>query len=230
MLPVTEETVSEQMAWGGYCRFCSWFQQHVLQTERVNKLLLKAPFFVKWSVPSKRCLVETNVQQTVPCLIIEFQDCKLSFEAKQSNISGAGTGLFVSCIEGAGLTLKPGEMLDLGVYAPLNKLDVKSRHIVLLKNLLYEWQIETWTFSAHKNDLELSVYDTTDDFSGVCHEAAKRNAISYVNEIDGKGEVANVSAQYDPEGNVHYLLGHWVKNEGNFIIPSGGESFELLVS
>jgi hypothetical protein len=222
-----KELVSEQMAWGGHKRYSLTF--HKCQHLGNSKVLLNVPYTVNWLIPSKR--YETTAKfKKLPMLMIEFRNCLLQFEAKSSSIEGAGTGLFVRLMKGHAFTLKAGEMLDLGVYAPQKKSDVKSKHISLLKNVIYDWNIETWAFAtvvkSHKN----FVYDTTNDFTGLRHDAARRNIISYVNEISHNDQVANVSAQYDPEGQIHYLLGHWEENEGAFNIPSNGNEIELLVS
>jgi hypothetical protein len=222
---VSVEVVSECMAWGGY-KSCSSFA--IEDSLNHEKTMSKAPFYIQWTVPSRR-IVEKVGQNYYPCLILEYKGKMLQFDVRPSMIPGAGNGFFVSCIGGEELVLEPGEMLDLGVYAPLHDCDVRSKHISLVKNLLFDWQIETWAFAAHKNKPDAFVYDPTDDFSGLPNHSTQMNGISFVNEIDGKSKTACVTAQYDPEGNIHYLLGHWEYHEGPLIIPSDGKSQELLV-
>ena len=217
-----EEVVSEPMAWGGYRKFC-------LRQRSLSKSPFVIPYYVNWIIPTKRYTVD-SCRRRLPCLKLEFRDCLLQFEAKPSNIKGAGIGLFVKAVNGQGLTLQPGQMLDLGIYAPLRIEDIKSKHISMMKNLIYDWRIETWSFATKTKDIEACVYDPTDDFTGTRHCAAERNMISYVNETCRSDEVANVSAQHDPEGNVHYLLGHWEESEGLFTISSDGSPLELMVN
>ena len=223
-----EEIVPEQMVWGGYKKYCLK-QNHLLKAKQNKKIPDDVPFSVDWMIPSKKYMVD-SCHQLHPYLILEFRNSVLQFEARPSTIIGAGLGLFVKSINGRVLSLKPGEMLDLGIYAPLCVGDKKSKHISMLKNLLYDWSIETWSFASKTKNTKACIYDPTDDFTGIRHYRAKRNMISYINEICRNDDVANVTAQHDPEGNVHYLLGHWEKNEGEFTVPSRGKPLELLVS
>jgi hypothetical protein len=214
-----EETVSEQMAWGGYQKYsCSALEE--------NQNRLAAPYFyVDWMTPSKRHILESY--HRYPCLMLECRNCLLQFEAKASRIKGAGTGLFVKVINGKDLVLQPGEMLDLGIYAPLKATDIKTKHVSILKNLIFEWSMETWSFAGKTKSPETCIFDPTDDFTGT--RDFNESVISFVNETCQIDEIANVSAQYDPEGNVHYLLGHWEEREGTLTISSDGKPMELLV-
>lgn len=217
---------SERMAWGGYDRYCFWKPDDALIHETI---MAKAPFYVQWMVPSSKEILEPNGQRVYPVFILEYKGSKLQFEVKSSMIPSAGNGLFVSCIGGKDFVLKPGEMVDLGVYAPLQENDVKSKHISLVKNLLFDWQVETWAFAACKHRPDAFIYDPTEDFTGIPNSSTKMNLICFINEIDGKTETACVSAQYDAMGYIHYLFGHWEKSEGCLTIPSNGEFVELLV-
>lgn len=224
---VIEDTVPEQVAWGGFQKFC--LQQHAMLDKNLDvKIPLVFPYSVDWMVPSKRYMVD-SCNQRLPYLILEFRNTKLQFEAKTSTISGAGLGLFVKSINGQGLSLQPGEMLDLGIYAPLRVRDIKSKHISMVKNLIYDWSVERWSFASKSKNTEECIYDPTDDFTGTRHHQAKRNMISYINEICQNDDIANVTAQHDPEGNVHYLLGHWEEREGEFVVSSCGKPLELMV-
>ena len=191
---------------------------------------------MKWIVPSERafeCTDGIRSSEELPRLVLSFRKCKLVFEARPSEIPAAGTGLFVACIEGPDLNLPPGDMLDLGTYVPLLKSDLKRQHVCLLKNLLYEWQIKTWSFSTTDavggGAKQLFLFDPTEDFTGKLHKKAKRNIISYANENKGTEEIASISAAYDPEGNLHYLLGYKGSVEETLTIPAGGTWRELLV-
>jgi hypothetical protein len=222
---VSVEFVSESMAWGGYKSYSMRTRESALIREGT---MLKAPFYVQWTVPSSR-IVKSFARNYYPSLILEYKGSKLQFDVKPSMIPSAGNGFFVSSIGEKDFVLEPGEMLDLGVYAPLHDFDVKSKHIALVKNLLFDWQIETWAFAARKNQPDAFVYDPTEDCSGHPNCSTQMNGICFVNEIDGKSETACVTAQYDPEGNIHYLFGHWEEYEGPLIVPSDGNAHELLV-
>ena len=222
-----EEIVTEPMTWGGYQKFC-FHQPSLSDKNQDERIPLVFPHSVIWIVPSKRSMVD-SCNQRHPYLVLEFKNSILQFEAKPSTINGAGMGLFVKSVNGQGLSLQPGEMLDLGIYAPLRVDDIKSKHISMLKNLIYNWSVEPWTFASTIKNTEACIYDPTDDFTGTRHSQAKRNIISYANEICNNDDVATVSAQHDPEGNVHYLLGHWEESEGKFNISSSGKPFELMV-
>lgn len=221
---VIEETVSEQMAWGGYQKYC---RSLMVGNQSVNSLV--APYYVDWMTPAKIRYICNPVHQRHPYLTLEFRNCLLRFEVKPSTIKGAGMGLFVKVVNGKDLFLQPGEMLDLGIYAPLKNVDIKSRHISLLKNLIYNWSIETWSFTGKTKGSEACIFDPTDDFTGTRNFTALGSILCYVNETCHSHDVTNVSAQHDPEGNVHYLLGHWEETEGSLIILSGANPLELLV-
>jgi hypothetical protein len=224
----TEEVVSEQMAWGGYERFCTMQQRYPRRQNKDCHISAAIPYSRKWIVPLKRYLVNTNNVE-FPYLFLEFCDFTLRLEVKTSKIPGAGNGLFVKCVHGKKPALNAGEMIDMGVYAPLRGCDCKSKHISVLKNLIYDWEMEIWSFATKMKTLKDYVFDPTEDCTGIRHVDAKRNIISYTNEIISNGEIASVSAHYDPEGNVHYLLGHWEEQEGVLTIPSVGQPLEVLV-
>jgi hypothetical protein len=219
---IIDEVVSEEMAWGGYQKFC----RSISDKKSNDSNLLDAPYHVNWCVPSKRQLHRSF--QRHPYLKLEFQQSVLQFDAGPSTIKGAGTGLFVRVVNGKDFVLQPGEMLDLGIYAPLKVGDIKPKHIALLKNLIYDWRVETWSFAGKVKRSETCIFDPTDNYTG--KRDFNGNIIAFINETCRSDEVANVSAQYDPEGNVHYLLGHWEESEGQFTVQSGAKPLELLVS
>lgn len=221
-----EEIVSEQMAWGGHKKYCQ--QHHSYLEDQESNSLLVAPYSVNWMIPSKQYIVH-SLDHRNPDLMLEFRNCLLQFETKPSTIKGAGTGLFVKAVNGKNLVLQPGEMLDLGIYAPLQVGNIKPKHVSMLKNLIYDWSIEAWSFAEKRKSTQGYTYDPTDDFTGTLDLKAKSNLISYINETCQSNEVANISAQHDPEGNVHYLLGHWEENENKFTISSDQKPLELLV-
>jgi hypothetical protein len=218
------ETVSHRMAWGGHLQFCT-HNRDTTDAEELPQGMLP----MQWMVPSKRYLQENCTPGGLPSLIMVFRRCTLQFEAKQSLIEGAGTGLFVKCIKGPGLRLKPGQMLDIGVYTPFEKSEIKSEHISLLKNFLYDWKIGTWCVDTNRNDPKVHMFDLTEDFSGELSAMTKRNIVVYINEVVGTSETASISFSHDPDGKVHFLLGHWEAEEGDLSIRKNGEPMELLV-
>lgn len=96
----------------------------------------------------------------------------------------------------------------------------------LLKNFIYDFEAEAWSFNK-RGDVD-DVLDITCDKTGCLHEVAKRNLPAYVNETDGK-ETPSVFADHDPEGSVHYLLGHKSVKEGDLVIPMDGQWMEIKV-
>jgi hypothetical protein len=77
---------------------------------------------LKWMVPDS---IDDDAQRCKRTLL--FRGTKIELKARQSEIPGAGLGTFVRVTalyhtEGQSkLILRPGEMLDLGIYAPLRK-------------------------------------------------------------------------------------------------------------
>jgi hypothetical protein len=214
--------VSEEMAWGGFSDYTLWKKEDNFVPES------NAKFQIKWIAT---CITYCK-KEPCHCSVfhLEYKGVKLKFEVKESNIPKAGDGLFVSCIGSNELVLECGEMLDLGVYAPLHQHEIKSWHICLVKNLLFDWKIETWAFTAHKDTPEKFRYDPTEDATGILNADTQRRGICFANEINNvKSQTASITPQYDPEGMMHYLLGHGGKNDTCLTIPSEEHPIELLV-
>ena len=169
----------------------------------------------------------------LPVWVLHVKGFRLKLEARQSNIDGLG--LWVTCaplspMEGSEfLELACGELVDLGVYGPLRKQDCKRNHIALLKNFVHSWACQAWEFDAKPGSkLPADVFDITDDLDGGLHETARTNILVYANETDGH-ETPSLCAPYDPEGAVHYHLGHLHSDEGPLRIPADGKPFELKI-
>lgn len=56
-----------------------------------------------------------------------------------------------------------------------------------------------------------------------------KNIIVYANETDGKTEIQNIYVEYDPDGSVHYLLGHHNPEDGAFRLVVNGPPIECKV-
>jgi hypothetical protein len=89
---------------------------------------------------------------------------------------------------------------------------------------------ESWSFGMGHNRLghDDGMIDITDDNTGELHDKAQKSLLPYVNETDGK-ETATIHAIYDPEGAVHYLIGHRDDNDPDFTLVPGMEPIEVKV-
>lgn len=72
------------------------------------------------------------------------------------------------------------------------------------------------------------MFDITDDKTGSIHDIAKEHVPIYVNEVNAGG-VPCVKAEHDPEGFVHYLIGHRYAEEGPFHLTADGKEMEILI-
>eukprot|EP00522_Entomoneis_paludosa_P015543 CAMPEP_0172447372 /NCGR_PEP_ID=MMETSP1065-20121228/6691_1 /TAXON_ID=265537 /ORGANISM="Amphiprora paludosa, Strain CCMP125" /LENGTH=994 /DNA_ID=CAMNT_0013198659 /DNA_START=55 /DNA_END=3039 /DNA_ORIENTATION=+ len=155
-----------------------------------------------------------------------FRGMKFEFETRKSTIPNAGLGVFLRCTNVASafarqeLVLEEGSLIDMGIYAPLRPSDFRDGVVPLLKNFIFNSECEAWCFSANSDETGFKIYDITDDQTGHLHSAARRNLMVYVNETDGK-ETPTVWADHDPEGSVHYLLGHKDLGLGPYTLPLG---------
>lgn len=238
-IPSVVEGISEPLAWGG----CILHDKIVLEPNSSTRTLLAKkghPFNYKWIVPTVRKTELVRAQNDsggtslLPRLVLHVRGFQLVVQAKKSGIPNAGLGAWLTC---SSLTpylkneqfpqrfeLLPGELVDLGLYAPLRKQDRKGDHIVLLKNFIHHWECESWSFEMsscereNQNCDEFDIFDITDDVTGDIHDKARKNLLSYVNETDGK-EIATVRAEHDPEGAVHYLMGHSEPSDRPFRVP-----------
>jgi hypothetical protein len=161
---------------------------------------------------------------------------RLELNVKPSRIPNAGYGVFLSCMklmEDASddetvdaFVLKAGELVDLGIYAPFRIQDKKPEAVTFVKNFVHSYKIEKWAFNAKDIRYQL---DITDDATGNLHAAAKSHIPAYVNESNDD-DLVNIRAEHDPEGSVHYLLGHSIQSQGAFVVPNDGSEVELHVN
>ena len=219
-IPATQK-IPQTIAFGG-CLACD------PRAVRVDMV----PYHLVWNVPDYRHedFVVDEHGMFAPRLTMHFRGFHLTLTAKTSTIPNAGKGVFVSCTTLTGsssdvFVLSPGELLDLGVYAPFRRADKKSAHVFLMKNFLHSYQCEEWNFDTVLDD---NLFDITDDSTGRLHEIASRHIPAYVNETDGHS-TASVYAQHDPEGCVHYLLGHGDKEDEPFTLQANGVEREVFI-
>jgi hypothetical protein len=55
-----------------------------------------------------------------------------------------------------------------------------------------------------------------------------QNLLSFANETDGK-EIPTIIARCDPEGKIHYYLGHEIESYGRLKIPHKDHPLELKI-
>jgi len=212
-IPVCD-LVDEATARGGHIAFSE-------KTRRAPNLESPSSY-TSFIVPVSQSTVQENRFK------ILHNGVQLQLQSKVSRIAGAGQGLFVkaTCLARAGwngapgaFILKPGELLDLGIYAPLRKEDRKPFHVHELKSFIFARKPDIWAFdttaSKHHDAL-----DITDDKTGDLHGQARRAIVVRVNETDGKSEPPSICAEHDPQGSVHYYLGNQQKG---LRIPFGKE-------
>jgi hypothetical protein len=220
-VPIIPTTLSDTMAYGA----CLALDPNCIRHDAI-------PFHWSWLVPEARHedFVLDHEERWTPRLTLHFRGFHIELTAKQSTIPNAGKGVFVSCTSLLGdskiLQLNAGELLDFGVYAPFRREDNKALYISLLKNFVHGGSCEEWHFDNAKGDQH--VLDITDDATGKLHELAARHIPAYVNETDGH-TTPTVFAAHDPEGAVHYLLGHHLENDGPFTIPADGTETEIFI-
>lgn len=187
------------------------------------------PNYWSWITPEMR--IEDLIPHggnMVPQLTMTTRGFQLTFTARVSTIPNAGYGVFVKCFSFTGedtFRLNPGEVLDIGVYAPFRKEDRKNATVFLLKNYIHNLKCEEWAFDTADPGFQ---FDITDDATGAIHELAKSHIPAYVNEC-GPNAMASVKAEHDPEGNVHYLLGT-ADGSSSFSLPADESEHEIFIN
>ena len=232
-LAKNEICLNIKRAWAGYARYCSTNSVEMGQIPRfIETLVAPSAYF------SDMHYEGDNNPSGLPRLQLQHRGFLLTFMAKKSTIEGAGWGVFLSCRSlrndkdrPPSFTLRKGELLDIGVYAPLQPKDESDKDIVLLKNFVLGGKPETFTFDLDaKADYvleERGIFDITDDFTGELNVRSRRSLPPYVNEVtDPKSRAPEVHAKYDPEGFLHYYLGH--EDGGDFEL-SEGEEIEIFI-
>lgn len=203
------------------------------------------PFGWHWLLPNQRNeAVVKNASGNMPRLTLSFRSYRLVLSVKPSTVINGGLGVFLSCFaafldgdcddsddsdneEYAPFELEAGELLDLGVYAPLRIQDRKPSAAFYVKNFIHSFKCEEWSFDT--KDSQDSSLDITDNVTGNLHDVAKKSVLPHVNETDDIATVC-ITPQHDPEGSVHLLLGHANESQGNFVVPCDGRAREVFMS
>lgn len=226
--------IDSHYAWDG----CLAFQRAI--GVPTDALTAEAPFHLQWKTPTMytRKMVsiegsEANGQNQLPCIEMAYKGYLLTCKVKQSSIKNSGCGVFLSIKRTVQsehvkkvFRLEAGELLDIGVYAPYKVSDYRKDHEHLVKSVLHSHKNEIYCFSARDG----AYFDITDDVSASLHREAQLHVPPYVNEInDPKVEVPSVVARYDPEGALHYCLGHAEQHQGPFELAADGKELEIFV-
>ena len=208
---------------------------HLSYVAKHEASIIEEPFrstpIRQWLTPDMRTeeLVYGSDGKKLPRLILVWTSYQLLFTVGPSTIPNAGLGVFVQCTSlvpaRTHLRLKKGEMLDLGVYAPFRKEDVKEECVFLVKNFIMGLKCEEWTFDAGPTQVSYQ-FDITDDWTGELHDLAAQHIPAYVNESNMES-LPSVHAEHDPEGVVHYLLGG---RTNDLILPADGSKVELFIN
>jgi hypothetical protein len=93
--------------------------------------------------------------------------------------------------------------------------------------MIHSYKNEMYCFNGRDHEFYL---DITDDWTGDLHAVARRHIPPFVNEIqDPSREIPAVHARLDPEGALHYLLGHPELEQGDFCFTAKGNEEEIFV-
>jgi hypothetical protein len=220
-------TMSLEWALGGHLAYNSHFESEASSLEE-RGLSIPAR---RWHTPSMRTeeLVEGPDGKALPRLILIWNAYRLVFTVRESTVPNAGLGVFVQCtslVPGRSeFRLRKCEMLDLGVYAPFRKEDLKEESVFLVKNFVLGLKCEEWAFDTGPS-LTSSQFDITDDWTGDLHHLAAQHIPAYVNECKLE-DTPTVHAEHDPEGVVHYLLG---VRQKNLVLPTDGSMAEIFIN
>ena len=217
----------ERVAWAG----CLRYEVQALRPSDVSAELAKTTCVpVNWMVPDMVKLEMLPPDRFSngyerPKQTILFRCTVLEFETRKSLIPNSGLGVFVRCSNFGTdnrekFQLENGEMLDFGTYAPLTRNDFRDGTLFVFKNYIFDGACEGWSFDAIGHESSRKLFDITSDTTGELHDEARANLLSYVNETNGI-EIPSVRADHDPEGAVHYLLGHYQVGEGPLVLPIG---------
>jgi hypothetical protein len=184
-----DDDISEEEALGGYVSF--------LENTKQLDDSIRGCFYLQWLTPLSG---STRYPRRVLHVEGGFQ---LHVFAAKSGISNAGDGLFIECHgppshSGKCLELEAGQLLDLGVYGPLQNSDRKSEFEFELKNFLHAGGPDVWCWAMAHHENNSIVIDITDDRTGDIHEEARKNVLVYANEVNGKGEIPTIHAVCDP--------------------------------
>jgi hypothetical protein len=216
-------------AWGG-CVLAEQEQQGASDKSCLMRRL--PPIYFSWLTPDVSIHSMTEIGGTrVPRLTVFFRCCRLQFDVKASRIPNSGNGVLLSCTRDDGTTdsseLKNGELLDMGIYeyAARRIEDLELRSIFFVKSFIHNYKIEDYA-SSHPDSR--FAFDTSDDCGILC-DRAKSQVFAFVNETAYDLSVT-IRTTPDPEGFLHYHLGHSTKEQGDFKVPTDGSEIELYAN
>ncbi len=199
------QLISSGQAWGGCISFERKARIHGCHS--VVRSIDQATAVEYWVTPDMRMeeMVEQEDGIKVPMLTILLRGYKFVFSAHNDD---EGIAVSVSCVSMNGdksnnekSILKPGELIDLGVFCPLLESDTKPLPVFMLKNYIHGFSIDSYAGDGNGN-----VYDLTDDKKGTMHTAADIKLLSYVRSCN-ETEVPTIHGGLDPSGKVHLLFG-----------------------
>jgi hypothetical protein len=155
-----------------------------------------------WRVPNR--VVNKSIGD-LPVRTLVGKGWVLTLQVKRSEEIG-GLGCYLTWDSTAPSTkhlphfiLRPGEFIDLGVYA--RPEDCVPLQLFQCKNFILSHEAEKFTFEVQDND-DAYLFDINDNvLANKLNEAAQRNVLPYVNETDGH-EAPCVTAERDPAGQV----------------------------
>ncbi|KAL3926959.1 MAG: hypothetical protein SGBAC_013271 [Bacillariaceae sp.] len=171
----------------------------------------------------------------MPSLCLHYSGFKLEFTVQPSTILNSGNGVFLSltsllnpppvfsrgrneCATNQGVhhpydqqrnvpvfSLPPGEVLDIGVYAPLTSQDETPDHIMLVRSFLQSFWCDSYSMNTRDKE---TVFDITHGRGKLTNEA-KKSILPFVNENNQwQTHRAEVQLIDDPQGSFHYVLGY----------------------
>ncbi|GAX14768.1 hypothetical protein FisN_25Lh038 [Fistulifera solaris] len=215
--------------------FCAMASESTVPITDTND---SPPFFIQYKVPRMKFTMQQ--EPLLPRVSFVYED-RFHIElqvlpSKQAPHAGYGLFAYVNTIDDnddsnlpklSTVEIPPGVLIDLGVYGPLRPEDRKPWPARLLKSFIYSYHCGSWFFETSKEDD--AVFDMTDDATGQLHELARRNVLMYANETSGlEQDIQSLWPIYDPEGAVHFYLGHPDPDQGPLLLPIGSP-VELLV-
>jgi hypothetical protein len=216
------QMIGPELAWGG-CTLCGRKACRRRDRRSVIRNIDGATPVETWVAPDLRFeeVVDVPDGTRLPRLTVFSRGHKFVFAVRASTVPGERGrehyGVYASCtiLQGIGpdteVNLKPGELIDLGVFSPLREEDRKALPSFIVKNYVHNLRPGRWAIVAGDNDD--AVYDLSDDLSGDLHPVASERVLSYVHKRK-KGTHATVHARLDPAGSVHLLFGVGTRGTG----------------
>ena len=163
-------------------------------------------------------IYENDVEQpdgiSSPQMTVFARGYKFMFRVKETVKDGKRQyGVFASCAtmlpQNSEINIKPGELIDLGVFSPLREEDRKPLPAFLVKNFISNFRASRWAIVAGDDNF---VWDLTDD-TAEPHDTASERLLTYVRRVK-KEKYPAIHARLDPSGKVHFLFG--IAYDGNW--------------